>query len=111
MKLLPARNRNNNTLDDDVTSQWKDQFYHQSKFSDGEIYRKVAFFMDKKIQSEVDVWMVRTSPCKRVAIKQLLKRDDFKAAFNALLQFPGLWGGFELGNIQRLLALCCDEVG
>jgi len=88
----------------------KDRYHHQSGLCDGEIYRKIRQCQKKKMWSEVDVLKQRLSESKQVALKQLLKRDDFTEAFDDLLPFPGLWVGLELGNIQRHLAMHCDEV-
>jgi hypothetical protein len=52
----------------------------------------------------------RLSPCKQVAFRQLIKHKKLAAAFDALLDFPGPWIGLEFGNIQRILAMRCDEV-
>jgi len=87
-----------------------DRYHHQSGLCDGEIYRMVRHFQKKKMWVEADVFKTRLSESKQVALKQLLKRDEITKAFDALLPFPGLWVGLELGNIQRELALHCDEV-
>ena len=54
--------------------------------------------------------MARLSDAKQGSLKRLLRRDGFTKGLEALLDFPGLWGGLELGNVRRLLALRCDEV-
>lgn len=35
---------------------------------------------------------------------------DICATFDALLPIPGLWNGLNIGSINRVLALKCDEV-
>ncbi|RDL41164.1 uncharacterized protein BP5553_01143 [Venustampulla echinocandica] len=92
-----------------LVDTWRDQFYHQAAFSDGEIYRKVRFYKTLGQDTEVDTWTIRLSDCKQVGLRQLLKRESFAKGFDSLLHFPGLWAGLELGNIQKHLALRCDE--
>jgi Protein of unknown function (DUF3723) len=43
-------------------------------------------------------------------INQLLRHEALSNAFDTLLVFPGLWSGLELGNIQKMLVLRCNEV-
>ncbi len=93
---------------EEVGAPWANQYYHQNKFSDGEVYRSIR--LDSTSQSEVDECMSRLSPCKQVALRQILKYKEFSKAFDDLLCFQGLWGGLELGNIQRHFATGCDEV-
>jgi len=53
--------------------------------------------------------MACLSPCKETAIKRLLNHDEFKRGFDRLREFPGLWIGLELGNIEQMLSLSCPE--
>ena len=49
---------------------------------------------------------------KRYERKRLLRRDDFTAAFDALLGIPGLWrDGMRLGVTKLMIGLEYDEVG
>jgi len=86
--------------------RYGDKRVHQSESGDGEVYCNIRSCKSE----EVEGWIFKLSPCKQVGLRQLLKRDDFTYFFDRLLPFIGLWVGFELGNIQRLLALHCDEV-
>jgi hypothetical protein len=88
----------------------RDPYHHQTRHSDGEIYREVRKYQKLGLEAEVDEMTTQLSPCKSISLKQLLKHDTLTQAFDALLPFPGLWNGLELGNIQRHLALRCDEV-
>jgi hypothetical protein len=74
------------------------------------VFRKYRFHQKEGNQAEVDFWGAYLSKCQQIALSRLLDHGSFKAGFDALLDFPGHWGGFELGNIQRHLALRCDEV-
>jgi len=44
-------------------------------------------------------------------MNRLLRRDDYRAVFDALLDIPGLWyDGLRLGITKFVLDLKCDEV-
>lgn len=53
--------------------------------------------------------MLRLSPCKKKSFIGLIRCRHVTEAFDQLLPFTGLWGGFQLGNIHKHLALHCDE--
>ena len=54
--------------------------------------------------------MALLSENKQKGLAQLFKRKRLAARLDALLDFPGLWVGLEIGNIETHLALSCDEV-
>lgn len=54
--------------------------------------------------------MTYLSENKQKGLRQLFKRVRLTAGFDALLNFPGLWAGLEIGNVETHLALNCDEV-
>lgn len=61
-------------------------------------------------KTEEDGWMAYLSPNKQKGLHQLFRRKRLTAKLDALLDFPGLWAGLEIGNIETHLALRCDEV-
>jgi hypothetical protein len=67
-------------------------------------------FREQGAKAQENLWMARLSGPKQDSLKRLLRRDGFTKGLEALLDLPGLWGGLELGNVRRLLALRCDEV-
>ncbi|KFY69470.1 hypothetical protein V496_00217, partial [Pseudogymnoascus sp. VKM F-4515 (FW-2607)] len=87
----------------------QNNFHHQTSYSDGEIYLKIVeattFGLDKNVQ----IWKARLSDCKVTGVDSLLRHEEISGAFNELRDFPGLWKGLELGNIEKLLALHMDE--
>ncbi|KAL5351786.1 hypothetical protein ACLOAV_003647 [Pseudogymnoascus australis] len=87
----------------------QNHFHHQTSYSDGEIYLKIVeattFGLDKNVQ----IWKARLSHCKVTGVDSLLRHEEISGAFNELRDFPGLWKGLELGNIEKLLALHMDE--
>lgn len=54
-------------------------------------------------------WKGRLTDYKQSALQRLLLRANIVAALDLLLDFPGLWCGFELGNIERILDLHSPE--
>ncbi|CZR64890.1 uncharacterized protein PAC_14790 [Phialocephala subalpina] len=86
-----------------------ESFSHQTKFSDGEIYRKIRYHQKQKNYDLVQDWMLHLSEWKQKHLRQMFRHKSFITAFDKLLCFPGLWSGLELGNIRRHLALRCHE--
>ena len=87
---------------------------HQTEQSDGDIYMKMRYYRDDK--EVMEMWFMKLSPCKRKGLKRLLGRDltgthlsghalDLVNQLDDLLPYPGLWAGFEIGNIEKLLSL------
>jgi len=84
-------------------------FSHETKFSAGEIYRNVRQW--KEDDNLVQDWMLcLPTESMRTNLKQLLGQEmlgpgNLVESLDNLLKFPGLWVGFQLGNIKWLLAL------
>lgn len=55
-------------------------------------------------------WWARLTETKRKDLRQLLRDERYALAFDALLDWPGLWTTIKLGSLHRLLCLKCDEV-
>jgi len=86
----------------------REHFHHQTHYSSGDIYHKVRHYMGREESDAVEEWKIRLSDCGQVCLSQFLKRPNFVKAFDNLRRFPGLWEGFELGNVQKHFALHCD---
>lgn len=86
-----------------------EEFAHENAYSDGAIYRKIRYYSDRGEVSEAQKWLLRLSSPKQSNLFYLLKRKAVLEAFDELLPFIGLWGGLQLGNIHKHLALHCDE--
>lgn len=93
-----------------IAASWADEPSHQTKKSDGDEFINIMIREKDDDQAEVDLSKSELTNCKQIALRKLLGHDSIKTAFCALVDFPGHWGGFELGNIQRHLAMRCDEV-
>ncbi|KAF8846440.1 hypothetical protein BDZ45DRAFT_699992 [Acephala macrosclerotiorum] len=80
-----------------------------SELSDGEIYWNIRYYQKQNNNELAQYFMLRLSPWKQRHLKQMFRHNYFIKAFDELLCYPGLWSGFELGNIRRHLALRCHE--
>jgi hypothetical protein len=87
----------------------QNHFRHQASYSDGEIYLKIVEAITFGLDKNVQLWKAHLSHCKVTGVDSLLRHKNISGAFNELRDFPGLWKGLELGNIEKLLALRMDE--
>jgi hypothetical protein len=78
-------------------SETVERFNYQTKYSDGEVYRKIRHYQ-RDDPTMVQDWMIRLTECKQVNLKQILKNQDLSRALDKLLIFPGLWCGLELSH-------------
>ncbi len=97
-------------INDDLRTFLTEQLSNEKKPTDGEIYRKIRQHCLKPLAAAR--WWACLTENKRQEMKRLLRRDDFTAAFDALLDIPGLWwDGMRLGVTKYMIGLKCDEVG
>lgn len=87
-----------------------EKYENEQPFSDGDILWRIRHYFHSKDKSRENIWWARLTPAKQRDVKQLLKNDKFAAAFDNLLDKPGLWTGIQLGTLHRFLTLRCDEV-
>lgn len=88
-----------------------ESFMNEQKPSDGEIFRKIRLYHRQNDVEAENRWWACLDKSKLRDLRQLLKKQEIAAAFDDLIDFPGLWAKIQLGALQRLLALKCDEVG
>jgi hypothetical protein len=55
-------------------------------------------------------WWAWLSDHRTRCLKQLFCHDDFKTAFDDLLDIPGLWGGMRISTLNKMISIRCDEV-
>ncbi|MCJ1349136.1 hypothetical protein MMC31_007372 [Peltigera leucophlebia] len=87
-----------------------EQYSNEQKPHPGKIYRKVRRY---QIQGNTDLelkWTSRLSNHQQICLKRLFLHKEITAAFDALLDIPGLWGGFMLSSLNKVLAMRCDEL-
>ncbi|KAL6359123.1 hypothetical protein LRP88_09323 [Fusarium phalaenopsidis] len=81
----------------------------ETPYSDAEVYRLVRKYMNNHDKARVADFTSRLSSPKQVSLKGLLKRPKLVSDLDALIKFPGVIGGLQLGNVHKHLALHCDE--
>ncbi|KAI3339687.1 hypothetical protein F4824DRAFT_507940 [Ustulina deusta] len=81
-----------------------EQYHHETPFSDGDIYLKVRQYQRLGDLEREKEWRLRLSNHKQKALGRLLKKSDIVDKLDQLGKFPGLWNGFELGNIEDHLS-------
>lgn len=77
---------------------------------DREIFRKIL--LNRRLHEELseNQWWAYIDNSKPKDLRQLLKNRPLAAAFESLVDMPGLWAKLQLGALHRLLVLKCDEV-
>ncbi len=55
-------------------------------------------------------WWARLTPHGEKNLKGLLYRRELTAAFDVLLDIPGLWMGMKVSTLHKMMAMKCDEV-
>ncbi|KAI1906769.1 hypothetical protein LOZ65_006832, partial [Ophidiomyces ophidiicola] len=98
---------------DDISSGLQtsliDEYSNARPPSDGEVYRKVRQYQHEANSRFEERWISRLSANKVKRLRQLNSHTHVRAAFDAMLAIPGLWGGLHIGSFARVLALNCDE--
>lgn len=98
----------------DVNSQLKtcliEEYSNEEKPADGEIYRKIRQYHFQRNLSFERRWWTRLTPHGSKNLKQLFRHDELTAAFDALLDIPGLWGGMRISTLHKMMAIRCEEV-
>jgi hypothetical protein len=87
-----------------------ESFSNEQRPSDGEIFRKIRLYRRQMDKESENRWWACLDKSKLRDLRQVLKKKELIAAFDALIDMPGLWVKLQLGALQRLLALKCDEV-
>ncbi|OJJ66326.1 hypothetical protein ASPBRDRAFT_665854 [Aspergillus brasiliensis CBS 101740] len=90
----------------------REEYSHELKFSDGDIYRSIRSCQLANNQDQVEKWKVRLSS-KKLDNFELLGTGPFKSlqnAFDESIPFIGLWDAFLLGSFNRIFPMRCPEV-
>lgn len=87
-----------------------EEYSNEARPTDGEVYRKIRQYQFEKNVSFEKRWWTRLTPHCSKNLKQLLRHNEFTAAFDALLEIPGLWVGMRISTIHKMMAMKCDEV-
>jgi hypothetical protein len=87
-----------------------EQLSNEKKPTDGEAYRKIRQHCLNPLAAAR--WWACLTENKQQELRRLLRREDYAAAFDALLPFPGLWpDGMRFGVTKAMIGSKCDEVG
>lgn len=86
-----------------------DQYYYQTPPTDGEVFLKVRDYEESGNPHDAALWRLRLSPCKQEALRAIERRANLLEKLDQLRVFPGLWEGFQLGNIHKYIALHAME--
>lgn len=80
------------------------------QYPDGEVFRRILLCRRRQEELSERQWWACIDKSKPKDLRQLLKNRLLTAAFESLVDIPGLWAKLQLGTLHRLLALRCDEV-
>ncbi|MAD85119.1 MAG: hypothetical protein CL912_19335 [Deltaproteobacteria bacterium] len=87
-----------------------EEYANSTNFSDGEIYRKIYQYILEQDKLAEKKWWARLTKKKSEFLNRFFKHKRFPAAFNALTDIPGIWDGLNIGVLDKMMALKCDEV-
>jgi hypothetical protein len=101
-------------IDTDSDSVWQrelaEEYANSTNFSDGEIYRKIHQYSSEQDKFAEKKWWARLTKKKSEILKRFFKHKRFPAVFNALADISGIWDGLNIGVLDKMMALKCDEV-
>ncbi|KAF1365194.1 hypothetical protein EJ07DRAFT_150725 [Lizonia empirigonia] len=84
-------------------------FSNEERPLDGEIFRNILLNRRRHDELSENQWWAYINSSKPRDLRQFLKTPSLTAAFESLVDMPGLWAKVQLGTLQRLLSLKCDE--
>ena len=87
-----------------------EEYANEACPSDGEVYCKIRrYHFQRNLNFEMR-WWARLRGNRAQNLRSLLRHDEIRAAFDALLDLPGLWYGMQLSTIHKMMGLRFDEV-
>ncbi|KIV81283.1 hypothetical protein PV11_03480 [Exophiala sideris] len=86
-----------------------EEYANESIPTDGMIYYKIRQYHFQRNFSFESRWWARLRGCRSRNLKALFKHPDLTAAFDVLLDVPGLWGGMLLTTLHKVLGLKSDD--
>ncbi|KAF2259650.1 hypothetical protein CC78DRAFT_410437, partial [Lojkania enalia] len=93
----------------DTATRLVESFAHEQRYSDGTIFRNIRRYHLLNDAESENRWWAHLTNTKRKDLRQLMKNNLIIAAFDRLLDFPGLWTPIQLGTLHRLHGLRCPE--
>ncbi len=96
-------------MSDDLRTYLIEQLSNEKKPTDDEAYRKIRQHCLNPLATTR--WWACLTKNKQQELRRLLRREDYVAAFDALLPFPGLWPDeMRFGVMKAMIGSKCDEV-
>jgi len=87
-----------------------EEYANEKPPSAGEIYCKIHKYTQERDLYSEGRWRSRLSKNDTRCLKQLSRHSDLKAAFDDLLDLPGLWGDMRISTLNKLISMGCKEV-
>lgn len=104
LSLIPS------DLSDDLRIYLIKQLLNEKKPVDDEAYRKIRQHCLNSLAATR--WWACLTKNKQQKLRRLLRREDYAAAFDALLPFSDLWSnGMRFDVTKIMIGSKCDEVG
>ncbi|ETN44455.1 uncharacterized protein HMPREF1541_10636 [Cyphellophora europaea CBS 101466] len=88
-----------------------EEYSNEEKPSDGEIYRKIRQYEREGNICFKKRWKALLSKHGRRSLQQLSnhREGELAAAFDNLLDIPGLWAGMRISTLHKIMQMKCDE--
>ncbi|ELR07358.1 hypothetical protein GMDG_08373 [Pseudogymnoascus destructans 20631-21] len=95
-------------LNVDLKTCLVEEYSNEEKPSDGEIYYKMRrYHFQRNFNFEMR-WKARLRGKRKGYLLTLTRNETLTAAFDDLLDIPGLWGGMKISTLHTVMALKCD---
>ncbi|KAL4412148.1 hypothetical protein CABS03_06573 [Colletotrichum abscissum] len=92
-----------------ATCQTLDRLSHQTRYSDGEVFRQVTQLWKTSSFEQAREWTARLGAQKRVNLDMIKDNHRVFSCLDGLSHFPGLLSDMPLGSFHKHLALHCDD--
>jgi hypothetical protein len=83
-------------------------YNYKQNDTEGEIFRKII--ISRENPKERSYWLNELSSTKRYHVQQLINNRFYATIFDPISDIPGLFTNIQLGRLQRLHGIGCDEV-
>ncbi|KAJ6201926.1 hypothetical protein J3E72DRAFT_180998 [Bipolaris maydis] len=86
-----------------------ESYNHEQQYTDGIIFRNIRRYARVHDTENEKKWWARLTATKRKDLAQLLSNQKLSLAFDALIDYAGLWTPIRLGTLHRFHALKCTK--
>ncbi|OBT50791.1 hypothetical protein VE04_09038 [Pseudogymnoascus sp. 24MN13] len=95
-------------LNVDLKTCLVEEYSNEEKPSDGAIYDTMRRYHFQRNFSFEMRWKARLRGKRQQYLLTLTRNEAMTAAFDDLLDIPGLWGGMKITTLHKMMALKCD---